>query len=162
MVWAILVLLAPAGIEAGQKTMALGWSELPAHVAGKQIRVVLTDGVRLEGRAISVGADSMVIDVKKSSEPARLHNAASVRRSELAILEVRKSGWIWKVVAPVLGLFSFGLAGAAIGNQIDPYGFIISDGAATGFAVGALTGVGTGLVVGWLADRHYVKIEIAP
>lgn len=158
---AILVLLAPAGIEAGQKTLALRWSELPAQIAGKQIKVVLTDGVRLEGRAISVGADSVAIDVTKSSDPARLRNTASVRRPELAILEVRKSGWRWKVVAPVLGFLSFGAAGAAIGKQIDP-GFIISDGAVTGAAVGALTGIGTGLVVGWLADRHYMKIEIAP
>ncbi len=159
---AILVLLAPTGIEAGQKTLALRWSELPAQIAGKQTRVILTDGVRLEGRAISVGADSLSIDVKKSSDPARFRNTASLRRSELAILEVRRSGWKWKVIAPVLGFFGFGFAGAAIGDRIDPQGFIISDGAVTGCVVGAFTGIGTGLVVGWLADRHYVKIDITP
>ena len=77
------------------------------------------------------------------------------------LLEVRKSGWKWKVIAPVLGVFGFGAAGTVIGNQINPQGFIISDGAATGGVVGASTGLGAGLVVGWLADRHYVKIDIA-
>jgi hypothetical protein len=62
----------------------------------------------------------------------------------------------------VAGLFGIGLAGAAIGNRIDPHGFIISDGAVAGGVVGALAGLGAGLAVGWAADRHYVKIEIAP
>ncbi len=159
---AFLMLVAASGMEAGQKTLALRWSELPTQIAGKQIRVILADGVRLEGRAISVGSDSLSIDLKKSSDEARFHDTASLRRQEIAILQVRKSGWKWKVIAPVVGLFSFGLAGAAIGDQMDPQGFIISDGAITGATVGALTGVGAGLVVGWLADRHYVKIDIAP
>lgn len=66
------------------------------------------------------------------------------------------------MAAPILGLVTFGIAGGEIGNQIDPNGFIISDGAANGAAVGMAAGIGAGLVVGWLADRHYVKIEIVP
>ena len=73
-----------------------------------------------------------------------------------------KSGWVWKVVAPILGSVSFGIAGAAIGDKIDPYGFIISNGAVNGAVAGMATGIGAGLVVGWLADRHYVRIEILP
>jgi len=157
-----LVLLAPCGIEAGQKTIVLGWNELPDRITGKQVRAVLADGVRLEGRAISVETGSLSIRVKNSSDPTRLHEIVSLGKPELASLEVRRSGWKWKVIAPVIGFISFGIAGAVIGNRIDPYGLIISDGAVVGSAVGALAGVGTGLVVGWLADRHYVKIDIVP
>jgi hypothetical protein len=158
----LLALAASSGAEAGQKSLALKWSEAPARITGKHVRAVLTDGVRLEGRAISVGAESLMIDVRKSSDPARLHHRASVRRTQLAVLEIRKSGWVWKVAAPVLGCLSFGLAGAAIGNKIDPHGFIISDGAAAGAAVGMATGIGVGLIVGTFADRHYVLVEIVP
>jgi hypothetical protein len=158
----VLALAAPVGAEAGQKVLSLQWSELPGQIGGKNVRAALTDGSRLEGRATSVGAESLVIDVKKSSDPARLNNAASVRRAELAVLEVRKSGWVWKVAAPILGFVSFGFAGAAIGNQIDPQGFIISDGAVNGAVAGIVTGIGAGLVVGWLADRHYVRIMVVP
>jgi hypothetical protein len=156
----LFALAVPIGAEAGQEVLSLKWSELATCITGKNVRVVLTGGVHLEGRATSVGAESLTIEVNKSSDPDRFRNTASVGRPELARLEVRKSGWMWKVVAPILGCVGFGIGGTAIGKRIDPYGFIISDGAIKGGLVGGAAGIGTGLVVGWLADRHYVRIDI--
>ncbi len=158
----LIALLASAGAQAGQRTLSVRWNELPLHVVGKQMKVVLTSGVRLEGRGVSVGADSLVMDVRKSSEPGRPHSVATLYRPELAGIEVRKSGWKWKVISPIICFFGFGFAGAAIGDNIGPRGFIISDGAVKGAAVGMLSGIGVGIVLGSLADRNYVRVEIAP
>jgi hypothetical protein len=158
----LFALEAPFGAEAGQKVLSLKWSEVPAGITGKNVRVVLTDGVHLEGRATSVGAESLIIQVKKSSDPGRFRNTASVSRQELERLEVRRSGRMWKVAATIMCFVGFGIAGGAIGGRIDPNGLIVPDGVATGAAVGMATGIGTGLAIGWLADRHYVRIDIVP
>lgn len=75
----VFALAAPIAVNAGQKVLSVKWSDLPAQIAGKHVRVVLADGVHLEGRATSVGAESLVVDVKKSSDSARIDQTASLR-----------------------------------------------------------------------------------
>ena len=47
----VFALAAPIGAQAGRKVLGLQWSELPAQITGKNVRAVLTDGVRLGGDA---------------------------------------------------------------------------------------------------------------
>ncbi len=47
------------------------WGELPALLKGKQAEVVLVDGTYLRGKVRQVTADSIVLNVKVTSNPGR-------------------------------------------------------------------------------------------
>ncbi|MEP7352207.1 MAG: hypothetical protein ABI824_03145 [Acidobacteriota bacterium] len=156
------LLFAAVEAKASDRQLQLGWSELAGQVVGRKISMTLTDGVTLEGKGVSVKAASLVMDVNKTSAPARFSGTADVPRELVSTVRVSRPGWKWRVIGPLVGFVGLSIVGGAIGNRINPDGFIISDGAAQGVTVGAIAGVGLGYLVGHFADRHHTTIQVLP
>jgi hypothetical protein len=125
-----------------------------------KISTVLEDGSRVEGRAVSVEPEALVVMVTKSSNRAYVQGRTSLPRTALSVIRVGHTGWKWKVIGPMVGFFGVGGLGALVGNSIDPGGFIVSDGAAVGALVGMATGIASGALIGRWADHHYTTINI--
>ena len=149
--------------RAAERQLQLRWTDLAQEVVGRKISTQLTGGVKVEGKVTSVTSDGLVLEVAKTSDRVRYAGNASLPRSLVTSLRVSRRGWKWRVIGPVVGALTLGLAGAAIGGRVNPeggFGFIPSQGAAKGATVGTLSGLGAGYIVGHFADRHTVFIEI--
>jgi hypothetical protein len=57
------------------------WSELAPHVNGMKISTVLQDGSRVEGRAVSVEPEALVVTITKSSNQAHAPGRALLPRA---------------------------------------------------------------------------------
>ena len=140
---------------ASDRQSQVAWSQLANEVVGRKISTVRTDGVKIEGKVTAVKPDALVVEVNKG--------VASVPRSQITSLRVSRPGWKWRVIGPLVGALTFGIAGGAISGRIDPtggFGVIPSDGTAKGATVGVITGLGAGYIVGHFADRHTRVIQI--
>ena len=91
---------------------------------------------------ISVGPGALTMQIRKTSAEARFRGTAEVQRTLLSSLQVSKPGWKWRVILPVIGSLGGAVAGLAIGGRVDTTGWIISEGAADGFLIGAVGGGG--------------------
>lgn len=144
------------------------WQDLEPLVRGEHVRIETADGVSLEGRAIKVDQDSLVVEVRRSSKPGVYPKGrASVERSSVARIKViryigngRKIG---KTIGGAAGLAA-GLTGAvAIGFEENPDTAGRRKVAIALLIPGAIIG---GLLAGWLlgraADREVTLIEIIP
>jgi hypothetical protein len=142
-----VVIAAPAG------QLALRWSELHPLLNGRQIAVRLTDGATVEGKYSSLQADTLSIQVKQTSDPAKHpKGATSLARPELAQITVKRhSGWKGRII----GLIAGGAAGAIAGAIVFAhYGFYAD--VAAGGGAGA---IGIGYLVGWLIDHARARPE---
>src|SRR5512138_3042574 len=97
------------------------WSEFAARVKpGCAIRMALPDGTQIEGRLLAVRADSMDLDVKKTSnKQAHPKGAATLERRSVRVVEVRPGRWKGRLIGTVAPLAAGGamLAAAAIGSD---------------------------------------------
>src|SRR5262249_44059519 len=150
---------AGVSLQARGKNIVVRWPDLATYVNGMKISTVLEDGSRIEGRAISVEPEALVVMVTKSSTRTYVQGRALLPRASLSVVRVSRTGWKWKVIGPIVGFFGIGGLGAAVGNTVDRTGFIISDGAAVGALVGMATGIVSGALIGRWADHHYTTIR---
>ena len=149
-------------VKAGDKTLLVKWPDLAPHVNGMNIRTVLADGTRVEGRAISVEPAGLSVIVAKSSGRAQLAGNSLLPRNAVASVRVRRTGWKWKVICPLVGFVAMGTLGGVVGGRVDRGALILSNGAAAGILAGMATGAGGGVLVGRWADHHDTTIKIAP
>jgi hypothetical protein len=156
----LTLLLSSAPSPAADNIVRVRWGELSAHVVGRKISTVLTDGASVEGRVTAVQPEALALRVTKTSDPRRFSKDAQLPRSSLTVVQVRRDGWKWKVIAPIVGVIGLAVAGGAIGGHIDSDGFIISNGAAIGVVVGAAVGATAGYFIGRAADHHTRTVEI--
>src|SRR5689334_14601126 len=115
---ATLLWLCSSGPAAARDNpMVVRWSDLAPHVNGMKISTVLTDGSRIEGRAVSVESEALVVTVTKTSNRAAYApGRALLPRTSLSTIRVGHTGWKWKVIGPIVGFVGMGAVGAAIGN----------------------------------------------
>ena len=160
---AILILLcAGVRLEARDHSLLVRWPDLAPQVNGMKISTVLQDGSRVEGRAISVEPEALIVMVARSSSQAYGKGKSTLPRTSVSSIRVSHTGWKWKVIGPIAGFVGMGALGGAVGNRVDRGGFIFSDGAAVGALAGMVTGIVAGALIGRWADHHYVTITIAP
>src|SRR5205814_4368785 len=158
---ALLAMLYLGGeARAAERQLQVGWTQLSPQVVGKRIATVLTDGTTLEGKVVAVKPMALALEVKKTSEPTRFRGTMDIPRESVSTLRVSRPGWKWRVIGSLTGLLGGTLAGALIGNEINPHGWIISDGASPGANYGALGGAALGYMPGHFADRQPTVIRI--
>ncbi|MEO8096136.1 MAG: hypothetical protein ABI811_00430 [Acidobacteriota bacterium] len=148
----LISLFAGSAAQAADRQLQLKWSQLAQEITGRKISAMPATGALIEGRVVSVGADALIVNGPKGN--------ISVPRNQVTSVRVSRPGWKWRVIGPIVGLVSFGIAGAFIGDKINPDGFIVSDGAAHGATVGVIAGAGAGYIAGHFADRHHTVIQI--
>lgn len=165
-VWVMLsgfvYLNASSALAAQQKQLRLKWSELTRVVLGQKATMILPSGASIEGKVLAVEPDILVIDITKTSDSrAYPKGQASVPRSSVSVLNVKKVQYRWRVIGTAIGAGTGLLAGwfmallIAADEKPRP--------AATAAFVGITGGLATvGYFAGQKADRQITVITIVP
>jgi hypothetical protein len=159
----ILVLLAcvmPRATAGSVDERQAAWEEL-ATIVGRQVRLVMPDGARIEGRAIALEVDALGVDIRKTTnKTAYPKGRFLVPRSTLRAVDVVQSSTKrWRILCLALG--------GGIG-YLAARGAINSE-KSSGAGAGTL-GLGTlavglpvaGYLIGAAADRRATTYIILP
>jgi hypothetical protein len=139
------------------KHVELAWDELAAFVVEKKISTVLPDGTKVQGEALAVRPESLVLDVQKtSSRKAWPKGQTEIPRTYVSELNlIRERGAAMRILGGVAGAIG-GLFGvSAVAYVADSAAFAI---VGLVFLV-PLAAVG-GYYAGRLADRYTTRIVI--
>ena len=145
-----------------EEQVKLKWSQLGEVVTGKKATVALTDGAILEGRVTTVGAESLAIEVKKTTqEQAYPKGQNSVRRELVSVVRVKEISGNWRAIGVAIGAAPAAVVGAFAYQLAENEGGATS---ATGGAVAGLVAVGAaaGYFLGHSADTKVLVISIVP
>ena len=86
------------------RSYRLRWNELESAIAGEQVRMVLPGGARIEGRALAVQPEALLIRITKTSDrKLQSKGEASVPRSAVSVLQLVKTGNRWRAVGTTVG-----------------------------------------------------------
>ena len=156
-----LLLLALPALQSQQPTRSveLQWGELAPLFGNQRVKLALPDGAVIAGEAITVREDTLVIDVKKTSDKkAHPKDYSPIPRESVTLFEVdrrcRKGARaIGATVGVVSGVFGGGYVTAKLADQTAA-GFL-----ATCAGVASASSVG-GFLVGKEIDTDltYVKV----
>jgi hypothetical protein len=127
------------------------WSELTPLILGKQVEMRLT-GTQVQGDVIAVGADSLFMDVTKTSNPAAYAKGQiSIPRLAVSSIDIRKRTKRCRVVGTVVGSIGGFYLGVLAGLQSESLGI---------FAAVQAEGVVGGHMAGRKADSRINAINI--
>jgi hypothetical protein len=154
------VMLSASLRAAGPPQLSLRWNELESAIAGQQVRMVLPGGARIEGRALAVQPEALIIKITKTSDKKlQSKGEASVPRSAVSVLQLVKTGNRWRAVGTTVGLGLVAAAGTAIAirTHVSAENLLKYVGYGSAGMLGA--GIG-GYFIGRRADRHVTIIRI--
>lgn len=156
-VLSILCLLHTDLPAADPKQSALRWTELSGVLVDKRIALTLADGTRLEGDALAVRADELVLDIRKTSNRQTYPKGqGSVPRSAISSVKLIRTDGAWKVAGGASGAalaVAFMILGVYYESALLGYG---------GFILGLPLGIIAGYHLGKAADRRAIEIRILP
>ena len=147
---------------AKEEQVKLKWSQLGEVVTGKKATVALTDGAILEGKMTSVGAESLAIEVKKTTqEQAYPKGQNSVRRGLVSVVRVKEISGNWRAIGVAIGAAPTAALGAFAYQYTENE---TGADAGTGAAVAGLIagGAAAGYFLGRSADTKVLVISIVP
>ena len=152
----------------GSDVRHVKWEDL-SMVEGTTVRIALPGGV-ITGKATSVEADALVVDVQKTSDPnAYPKGMLRVPRQKLHRIEMQTKGQTGRAVLTTLGALAGVGGGAAVlasYNHCLPLFGPCSQEPSAGIGATAFVGVAAGVAVGYFAgnalDQHWAAIEILP
>ena len=141
--------LANPALATKEEQVSLKWSQLGEVVTGKKATVALTDGAILEGRIKSIGADTLAIEVKKTThDQAYPKGQNSVPRRLVSVVRVKEVSGNWRAIG-----LAIGAAPAAVVGWL-AYQLAENEGGATSATGGAVAGlVAGGAVAGYFLGR---------
>lgn len=147
--------------QAEVENLKLKWSELGAVIEGRKIETVLVDATALEGKAVSVGADHLELEIKETSDATKYPTGpARIPRESLSSLQFTEIRGSWRALGTAIGAG----AGAAVG--IPTYQYMENEAAGEKGAAIAAGLVGGGAVMGFFAgrsaDKRTVVVTIVP
>jgi len=138
------------------RQIELHWNDLEPFVAGGRIATVLPGGAVLQGRAVTVNENALVMDVSKSSDKKTYPKGrTAIPRDQITTLRLRETkGTIGRIALTLAGIFGTSAAGAvAIGDR-DPDGF-------AAVVLGAMVAGGVGgYYLGRKIDRKTTVIKV--
>jgi len=154
----VLIAVTPAWADSRE----LHWDQLSAFVSDHSVAVVLTDGARIEGKAIAVEPEQLIIDVRKTSDSrAHAKGRQSIPRDRAKNLIVSRPTVRWRIVGVSVGA----AAGVPVGvvAAVERDGFFSKGNGGTGILVAIIAGMAAGgLLIGWAADRRKTTVTIIP
>jgi len=154
-----LLCLRPTPLSAESKPLELRWTELAPMVAGHSVELNLADSGTVNGEAISIREDTLVLDVKKSTGIKRYGKGnAAIPRSAIRLITLQRSHGTWgRSMGTTLGI----VTGLGVG------GYSAAHTDSGGAAVAVLVAVTSGMaVIGYYTgrglDRRTTRITILP
>jgi hypothetical protein len=158
---ALVVAFALVGQSTGiaaPRPLELKWSELSSTIRGRTIRLTLPEGATVSGEVIVVREESLVVNVRKTSDPKAYPTGnATIARTSVTVLRMTESDGRWgRKVGSRLGTLSGVLAGVYVVAKTEPSG-------GAGLAIfGAITAAGMlgGYFVGRSADARTTLIQV--
>jgi hypothetical protein len=152
------VLLAATPAWADERS--LHWSELSAFIADHSITLTLPDGARIEGRAIAVEPQRLIVDVRKTSDPqGHARGRQLIPRSQAQVLVVNRPTVRWRIIGTTVGAGAGVPLGAVVALEKD--GLFGGKGNGTGIIVALIAGLAAvGFLIGWAADRRKTTVTV--
>ena len=139
------------------KQVQISWEELSALVIDKRISTTLPDGTRLEGEALAVRPEALVLDVQKTSNK-KLHSKGQTEVPRLAVSEVRViriRGPVMRIIGGFLGGIGGAFATGALGFVTDSMAVLVPM-----LLLGIPLAAVAGYYAGKLADTHTTRLLI--
>jgi hypothetical protein len=139
------------------KQVQISWEELSGLVIDKKISTTLPDGTRLEGEALAVRPDALLLDVQKTSNK-KLHPKGQTEVPRLAVSEVRVirvGGPFMRIFLGILGGIGGGFGASALGFVTDSLGVLVP-----AVFLGIPLAAVAGYYAGKLADTHTTRLLI--
>jgi hypothetical protein len=135
------------------------WNELAGLIAGKDVTIPLPGGGAIEGEALSVRDDCVMVDIRRASEPARYPKGpTAIPRAgivEIRVVERRGSGG--RVLGSVVGA----LLGIVAGGEAVVHGVDSEAAGVTVFTATAVACTVGGYLAGRTVDRRTRVLRIA-
>jgi hypothetical protein len=136
------------------------WNELAGLIVGHHVSIPLAGGVLVEGEALSIRDESLVLDISKTSSASRYPKGQiPIPRADVTRVQVterRSTGG--RILGTTIGALTGIVAGAEIaGHGTRTEGAIVST-----FTVTAVALTVVGYYAGRSADRHTRVLLIAP
>jgi hypothetical protein len=146
--------------KAGTAPGEIRWNELAALIVGHDVALPLAGGVVVEGEALSVRDDALMLDVRRSSDRSRYPNGQTPIARTL-VTEVRlmeRPGTGGRVLGTVVGA----LVGLVAGAEIAVHGTHSEAAGVTTFSAAAVACTVGGYYAGRSVDRNSRLLRIAP
>lgn len=148
----------------GAGVMHVKWEGL-SMVSLQTVRIFLPGG-SITGTVVSVDADALVVDVKKTSDRNVPKGVLRVPRGKLHRLEMQTKGKLYRVLLTSLGTGLGSVGGLGAFYVIEDCHFVICNGNGNAGSAALLGLTAAGAVGGYLAgnaaDKHWTAIEILP
>jgi hypothetical protein len=146
---AILMCLVWCAAPAEAASLELRWSELAPIILEHRVKVVLPGGQEIQGQAVAVREDALVLDIEKTSDrKAYPKGQGSIPRTSLTTLQVetiRGSG------GRTMGLIAGVLGGVVLGGDL-----IAHTAHSEAAAISSFLGISTGsAIAGYYAGRGH-------
>ena len=159
---ALVAALALLGQEAawarggGQPRAELDWSELAQTIVDKEIALVLPDGVDLEGLVLAVRPETLVLDVRKTSD-RKLHpkGQTEIPRASVSLVKVIRRSGPFKLVGGLVGALGGIWTAGGVGVATDNVGVTVA-----ALVVGIPALATAGYYAGKAADRRTTLIAV--
>ena len=136
------------------------WNELAALVVGHHVSIPLPGGGMVEGDALSVRDDSLVLDIRRTSDAGR-YPKGQTPIPRAAVTEVRlaeRRGPGGRILGSAVGA----IAGVVAGAEIAVHGNRSEAAAVSTFTVTAIACTVGGYFIGRSADRHTRVLRVVP
>jgi len=107
--------LVQASLQAETRPLELKWGELAPTIQGHTVELTLTGGTRVTGDVAAIRNDTMVLDVKKTSDAKAFPKGnASIPRDSIQLVKLKRSGAWGKTLGTTLGV----LSGVVVGGYV--------------------------------------------
>lgn len=95
---------APRAVAGSQEQHHVTWDALSV-VVGQNVRVIMPDGARIEGRATELQEDALVVEIRKTTNKAAYPKGKFlVPRATLRALDVQRNTQYWRIAGVSAGL----------------------------------------------------------
>jgi hypothetical protein len=157
-----LVVTLLIGTPAWADSREMHWSDLSPFIGDHSVALTLPDGARIEGRVIAVEPQTLVIDVRKTSDPqAHAKGRESIPRDQAKSLVVNRPTVRWRVIGTSLGA----VAGVPLGlvSAVRQESILSKGNGDTAIFIAVIAGMAAGgFLAGWAADRRKTTVTIIP
>lgn len=155
---AALCFLIPAPATARTSHVEVRWNELSALILGHTVTVVLPGGTVLAGEVMAVRADSLALDVHRTSNvQVQPKGSASIPRRSITTLQLtERTGAGGRVLGVVVGA----VAGMVAGAEMVVHTSTTEAAAVSTFTGVSVAGVVGGYYVGRAVDTRTTMIRV--
>ena len=136
------------------------WNELAALIIGHRVSIPLPGGILVEGEALSVRDDSLVLDIARTTNASRYPKGQTpiprAAVTEVRLAERRSTG------GRILGTAVGALTGVVAGAEIAVHGTHSEAAGVSAFTATAVAFTLGGYFAGRRVDRHVRLLRITP